>query len=709
MAATCRKLICGIAVERGIGSFGIMRKGRTMEKKMLVVLILLLCTAGLAAAALVNVSQGKPATSSSQWNADAGPSKVTDGATTAGWPIFHSGNGDYDPWVMVDLQQVELIKEITVWNRQDCCQVRMQDLQVEILDANQHIVVIAGIINPGNVLGSPQSATLTLDDTIPGQYVRVRRIPNPAVNGSTEEIDHHDDFILSLNELQVFADDEVPSIPANPSPYPGEIDVPIEVTLSWDTSILIDPDTGAYPNPAVTAHAVYLSSGKVSDPNVVWLADVPAGDPVASRASYGPITLERDGVYYWRVDEIGLDPNGEPTVLIEGPVWRFDTILSLPSITLQPVKQLVDTEVTASVDFVVEGSNPFYPGGTLTGPTDGLGYQWQFDDGSGFVDLPGATDATLTVTTDLGDGHEGRYRCVVSILDDGTGNPASGTATSDAAWLLYKRLVGHWPFDSDFTDAAGDNDGTPTAASQRPFTPEIRGGDAALVGDGAAFFSSTYAGNDENPAGGAVVIPTPYFLLENNSFSISFWEKSDSTESSRHFVASGADDTGIDNFFMWRYVDPPNLYMVNIGPWAGSYPLSTDPVAVPEDEWHLATVTYDADTQEAALYVDGVVADTATVTTFVGFAPEFYVGNRKNMARPFSGSIDELMIYSYALDPVEVAQAYVDVMGGTVCTSHPLSDISGPEGEPDCKTDIHDLAKLASAWLTHGFFPVRNR
>ena len=192
-------------------------------KRLILVLLLTLLLVIPASAALKNVSVGKQATASSL-NGGTNANMATDGVLDAPYPIHHSNGGDMDPWLMVDLDQVELVKEVTLWNRLDCCQVRMQDIQIEILDETQNIVFISELLNPGNILNGPMSVTLSFENTIPGQYVRVRRIPNG--------VEGNDGNVLSINELQVFADSEVASAATAPSPYVGEVDVPLEVTLS---------------------------------------------------------------------------------------------------------------------------------------------------------------------------------------------------------------------------------------------------------------------------------------------------------------------------------------------------------------------------------------------------------------------------------------------------------------------------------------------
>ena len=97
-----------------------------------------LCILSSAEAATINVSQGKTATASSVWGGSSAGMAV-DGTTASGWPIYHCGAGDFNPWWQVDLGRFELIKSVVLWNRVDCCATRLRDIVVEILDENQFL------------------------------------------------------------------------------------------------------------------------------------------------------------------------------------------------------------------------------------------------------------------------------------------------------------------------------------------------------------------------------------------------------------------------------------------------------------------------------------------------------------------------------------------------------------------------------------------
>ncbi|MHC4228770.1 MAG: LamG domain-containing protein, partial [Planctomycetota bacterium] len=87
----------------------------------------------------------------------------------------------------------------------------------------------------------------------------------------------------------------------NPSPRDGGKAVQTDVTLSWT------PGFGA------KLHSVYFGDDFDTVSNA-------AGSPPQGVATFTPGTLEKDKVYYWRVDEFN------PPETVKGDVWSFRTV-----------------------------------------------------------------------------------------------------------------------------------------------------------------------------------------------------------------------------------------------------------------------------------------------------------------------------------------------------------------------------------------------
>ncbi|PNR97229.1 hypothetical protein [Petrotoga sp. 9PWA.NaAc.5.4] len=97
-----------------------------------------------------------------------------------------------------------------------------------------------------------------------------------------------------------------PNKPSNPYPVNGASNIPVNVTLQWQAS---DPDGDTL------KYDLYF--GEQSNP--------PLFKSNLTSKSYGPLELENDKTYYWKV--VAKDPNGKTAT---GPVWSFSTIALEP-------------------------------------------------------------------------------------------------------------------------------------------------------------------------------------------------------------------------------------------------------------------------------------------------------------------------------------------------------------------------------------------
>jgi len=100
------------------------------------------------------------------------------------YTITHSAeNPPVPPVFVVDLGFYALINKITLLNRIDCCQDRMEGVKLEILDVNQNVI---GGSERTLALGSAASL-MTEDLTFPGgisgaRYIRLSRDSNEVMN-----------------------------------------------------------------------------------------------------------------------------------------------------------------------------------------------------------------------------------------------------------------------------------------------------------------------------------------------------------------------------------------------------------------------------------------------------------------------------------------------------------------------------------------------
>jgi hypothetical protein len=178
--------------------------------------------------------------------------------------------------------------------------------------------------------GSPESGvTVYLGDCLTGHSVNIGRLlfaagvdsccpigvlPHPAsLSGNIEALDCDSNLVdvtgwISTVMPRGFEGCGAPTMPSDPIPPDGAENLPLNVTLGWDS----EPTAG-------TGLGVFFANvhfGTSPDsPIYLWNIDPPQ--------TVGP--LEPNTVYYWKVDSI-VTAFGST----EGPVWSFTTGPNVP-------------------------------------------------------------------------------------------------------------------------------------------------------------------------------------------------------------------------------------------------------------------------------------------------------------------------------------------------------------------------------------------
>lgn len=481
---------------------------------------------------------------------------------------------------------------------------------------------------------------------------------------------------------RVFLVEMGPYATAASNPEPADqsqaVDTDAAITLSWDAGLAADPldPSAAIPNPNILYHYLYLVPNEPNFLNAVPFvvdADInPADGNVDARASYTlGFLLASDTTYYWRVDEILDDGTGHPRPASDpnnliGTVWSFETEKKKPQ--LNPA---LPADVAASAGeeatFAVQAVNP------LTGDSTGLTYQW-YRNG---VLLTGQTDAVYVRTVQEGD--EGStYYCRVTL-------PATGqTVQSRTATILVKKLLAYWPFDGDVNDASGSglhgvHIGEPNYAAGKV--------NAALEFDGATDY---------------VDLPDD-FADFTTGLTVTLWAKPTAAGSYARFLDWG-NGAAADNILFYR-VGTTNTLAFNVYQGGTAAAAVQAAEALESDVWQFLAVTMNGSGQ-VTLYKNGRPLQTGTVLVpNVVVRTANYLGESNWDADAlYTGWMDEVKLYNYAMTPDQIAQVYYE-QEGEFCLENPIGDLSGPEGEPDCVVDLHDLQKLAEDFLLCGYFP----
>lgn len=101
-------------------------------------------------------SNGATASSSSTYQNDVpgyGPQLVNDGTPT-GYFFWHSFSTNVGEWVKVDLGSAKNIDYLKIWNREDCCWSRGQNMLLELFDSDNNLVYSKSVNLWGGVDGA---------------------------------------------------------------------------------------------------------------------------------------------------------------------------------------------------------------------------------------------------------------------------------------------------------------------------------------------------------------------------------------------------------------------------------------------------------------------------------------------------------------------------------------------------------------------------
>lgn len=217
----------------------------------------------------------------------------------------HTINTDTSPAWTLNLRRRALISEITINNRGDgCCQYRLRDITVQVLDADGTTVVwTSPLLNPENTDASPQLLDVDIaglaGGPVIGNYVRVLRTPDDDFSGQGGVAGSPDDArVLSMGEVVVLG----------------------EPIVNYDTFIATDIEPQAY---NVNASAFARWSFNVADPSafasmnlaaryddgfILWLNGVKIAErnAPASPTWNSVATINRDDALAYRDEVINL-------------------------------------------------------------------------------------------------------------------------------------------------------------------------------------------------------------------------------------------------------------------------------------------------------------------------------------------------------------------------------------------------------------------
>ncbi|MGE4285649.1 MAG: LamG-like jellyroll fold domain-containing protein, partial [Phycisphaerae bacterium] len=405
-----------------------------------------------------------------------------------------------------------------------------------------------------------------------------------------------------------------------------------------------------------SSYEVYFSS----DLNLVAGEDASALIGTVTEPTIETPMLSTDTVYYWSVKQDDAS----------GVIWSFETNKTYPIIISQPQNAMVFAGEEAVFEVVTTSNTE-------------QSYQWFNTDG----EIPGAQSASLVFpSAQIAD--QSYYYCEIS-------NNA-GTVTSANARLLIKREVGHWSFNMtgndpntawvDYSGSANDLQPAGSPPADPSFETGVDGGaDGALVFDGNYYLVTKKEDGTMND------IP-----IGDEAYTVSFW------------INSEHGDCGLIGWGNYGYLYEVTAINLNFDAyngwlrtywWAGDLHVNAG-YSVVDNAWHQITATYDGDIRR--IYVDGLEKGfDDPVPHAVPDSSNFAIGVTNLNDPKFNGKMDEVVIYNYALDALDIALDYADMMDTDVCVYPPVNDLDN-----DCKVTISDFSLIAVEWLDCGLVPA---
>ncbi len=478
----------------------------------------------------------------------------------------------------------------------------------------------------------------------------------------------------------------------NPNPYDTQEDIGetlgnsmVSVSLSWDAGLSMNAATAGQVNTDIVSHLVYLGE---SEPNMVLVGTVSAGDPVSEIASLDSISLEMDKTYVWRVDEV----TGSSQT-ITGPAWSFSTPNAIP----------IMTEVRGEGKFDV-GSSAQLTASYESGATSVYEVTWYCNG----QELNPGNDSNISISysntesildiISMSEAYEGAYYCVAT-------NNGGNSEPSSEINIAIKKLLAEYKFEQSIEDSVSGYTGTMINGS-------LEYGSGIVTTDGQYYAADPNGANyielttDSYPKAG--------FGNGLDEFTYTCWinfsEKMDTSilfgvlnglpdedNNSRSAIEFGVSDTSKIKCFIR---DENN---VSLNMYSGA-------LSLVDNVWHLIVATSDGET--LTFYADGEKVATGDVSSVVNFGewehPMTVLADNKRgeIDWNFSGGVDDLRIYNYALSDLDIAKLYYNETQVSVCVDAPNSNFNVVNtGSSYCRIDMADFAVLAADWLDCGLYP----
>jgi hypothetical protein len=386
------------------------------------------------------------------------------------------------------------------------------------------------------------------------------------------------------------------------------------------------------------------------------------------------VPLDVPSTYTWAVESWKYpvsDPNhaGEPNELMNIKIWKFYTS-AIPIVKTSPTDQYKFPGETAVFSATFEAL------------TEMTGVVWKQNGQPLNYSDP---DINVTLTSMGGNLYSTTLTIShVSAADDGAytcmGQNAGGDSEpTDPGYLAVKRKLAQWNFNGNVADETNTYNGTLYGEPNYV----IDGTRHALEFDGVSDYVDLPDGFENFRAG----------------LTFTVWAKPVTVTSWARFLDLG-NGPASDNIFLSRNGTTNNL---SFSFYAGTVSAGTVTAtnALVLNEWQMFAATMD-EVGNVVLYKNGFPIQTGNIPQKINYVARTsnLIGDSNWTADAlYTGSLDEVRVYNYALDADTLATIYTEI-AGSYCRTQPAMDWSG-----NCVVDLADLADFTAAWLECGLWP----
>lgn len=569
-----------------------------------------------------------------------------------------------EAWVAYDFGKVCKLHQMRVWNHNSQTEsILGYGIQEALIEISPDGVTWTDFktVQIDQASGSDDDTGVIIPlDGIVAQTLRITALSNWSQFGFKT---------YGLSEVRFYA---IPMVARNPLPVSGAADVAPQVALSWRSGREAD------------RHEILLGA----DPNVMEVLAV-------ADSTVHEVSLDLDQTYTWQVQEVN---ETETPAVWEGELWQFTTA---SAIGVDDFEMYSGQEGERIYEFWVDGydnpgengavvgngddpeTNTVYEGmqsmplaygvggvnrshttrtfdpplvanrhGVQTlslqvhGATDNVAGQLFLEvNGQKVADYPGSPEDLLEAQwhTWPVDVEQAGLSSIQSLTIGITGG--SGTVFIDAIALYPKAAelitpvlpdeadrVAYYPFDGDAADAAGNHDGT--LVNSPAFVAGKQGQTLSFAG--TEYVSVAYA---------------PSLGLQ--SFTVSTWVNITDPVGNRGILG-----TRFNGDFTFDVKVNNGIVHGDIGDGSAWLSTALDILGtVGAGAWHHIAYAIDAETETAALYLDGLAGGTVTFSgppLFMQEGQELRIGLSSG-TEFMVGQIDELALYNRALSAEEIA------------------------------------------------------